>query len=58
MRCAVRSGCGRPTCSPTTRADGTYILAERLGIADDLGMPTHAGSPAWLIAAGEAMAVD
>jgi hypothetical protein len=32
-----------------------YILGERLGIADDLGMPTHPGAPAWLIAVGESM---
>jgi len=32
-----------------------YVLGERLGIADDLGMPTHPGAPAWLIAVGESM---
>lgn len=32
-----------------------YAMTERLGVAEDLGMPTHPGSPAWLIAMGEAM---
>ena len=36
-------------------ADAAYVLGERLGIADDLGMATHAGSAAWLVAVGEAM---
>lgn len=35
--------------------EAAYIQAERLGIADELAMPTHSGSPAWLIAVGEAM---
>lgn len=30
-----------------------YILGERLGVADGLGMPTHPGSAAWLVAVGE-----
>jgi len=40
-------------------ADGeaVYVYGERLGIADDLGMPTHPGSPAWLVAVGESMAI-
>jgi hypothetical protein len=38
--------------------DGAHALGERLGIADDLGMPTHPGTPAWLIAVGEAMNLD
>jgi len=36
-------------------ADAAYMLGERLGIADDLGMTTHRGSPSWLVAVGEAM---
>lgn len=32
-----------------------YTLGERLGVAEGLGMDTGAGSPAWLIAVGEAM---
>ena len=38
-------------------ADGeaVYVYGERLGIADGLGMPTHPGSPAWLVAVGESM---
>lgn len=36
-------------------ADALYVLGERLGIADDLGMPTHRGSPAWLVAMGKAL---
>jgi hypothetical protein len=35
--------------------DTAYALDERLGIADDLGMPTHPGSPAWLVAVGESL---
>jgi len=35
--------------------EAAYLLFERLGIADDLGMPTHVGAPAWLIAVGESM---
>lgn len=35
--------------------DAEYILGERMGVADGLGLPTHPGSPAWLVAAGEAM---
>jgi hypothetical protein len=32
-----------------------YVWAERLGIADGLGLATHPGSPAWLVAVGESM---
>jgi hypothetical protein len=32
-----------------------YVYDERLGVADGLGMPTHPGAPAWLIAVGESM---
>ena len=39
-----------PTCP-----DARNLMFERLGIGDDLGMPTHSGSPAWLIAVGESM---
>ncbi|MCC6321082.1 MAG: hypothetical protein IT438_06545 [Phycisphaerales bacterium] len=35
--------------------DAEYILGERLGVADRLGMPTHPGSAAWLVAIGESM---
>lgn len=35
--------------------EAAYVFNERLGIADDLNMPTHPGSPAWLIAAGESL---
>lgn len=35
--------------------DAGYVFAERLGIADGLGMPTHPGAPAWLVAVGESM---
>ena len=37
-------------------SDSKYLMLERLGIGDDLGMPTHIGSPAWMIAVGESMA--
>lgn len=39
-----------PTCP-----EAWYVLCERLGVADELGVPTHAGSPAWLVAVGEAL---
>ncbi len=35
--------------------DAGYILGERLGVADGLGMPTHPGSAAWLVAVGESI---
>ena len=35
--------------------DAGYVLGERLGVADGLGMPTHPGSAAWLVAVGESM---
>lgn len=35
--------------------EAEYIFLERLGIADDLHMPTEVGSPAWLVAVGEAL---
>jgi hypothetical protein len=36
-------------------AEARYVLGERLGVADGLGMPTHPGSPAWLVAVGESI---
>lgn len=41
--------------TPVPRGDAGYVLGERLGIADGLGMPTHDGAPAWLVAVGESM---
>lgn len=38
--------------------DAHDIFTERLAIADDLEMRTHPGSPAWLVAVGEALAHD
>lgn len=35
--------------------EAAYVYTERLGVADDLGMPTHPGSAAWLVAVGESM---
>lgn len=35
--------------------DAADTLAERLGMAEGLGMPTDAGSPGWMIAVGEAL---
>ena len=32
-----------------------YVFDERLSVGDELGVPTHRGSPAWLIAVGESM---
>lgn len=40
---------------PLGDTDSDHIFAERLGIADDLGLSTLPGSSAWLIAVGEAM---
>lgn len=40
---------------PAAEPEAAHTLAERMGIADDLGMPTHPGSPAWLIAVGESL---
>lgn len=37
--------------------DASYAYLERLGVADDLGLPMHPGSPAWAIAVGEALAL-
>jgi hypothetical protein len=34
---------------------GGSVMGERLGVAEDLGHATHPGSPAWLIAVGEAL---
>ena len=36
-------------------ADAVYVYNERLGIADGLGMATHSGSTAWLIAVAESI---
>lgn len=33
--------------------NAAYVFDERLGVADELQMPTHPGSPAWLVAVGE-----
>lgn len=41
--------------APHGDADAGYVLDERLGVADDLGLPTHPGSSAWLVAVGESM---
>lgn len=38
--------------------EAQYVMEERLGLAADCGMPTHLGSPAWLIAVGAAMRED
>lgn len=37
------------------REDAAIVFGERLAMADGLGMPTHPGSPAWLVAVGEAV---
>lgn len=41
--------------TPDPHGDAGYVLGERLGVADGLAMPTHAGAPAWLLAVGESM---
>lgn len=35
--------------------DAGYVLGERLGVADELGLPTHPGSAPWLMVVGESM---
>lgn len=35
--------------------DGGYVLGERLGVADGLGLDTGPGSPGWMIVVAEAM---
>src|SRR5438045_2025596 len=41
--------------APDPHGEAGYVLGERLGVADDLGLPTHTGSAAWLVAVGESM---
>lgn len=41
--------------APAGDTDAGYVLGERLGVADGLGMPKHPGSAAWLAAVGESM---
>lgn len=41
--------------APAAHSDEGHVLVERLGMADEQGMPTHPGSAAWLVAVGEAM---
>lgn len=36
-------------------SEASYVMVERLGVADELGMPTHPGAPAWLVAVGEGL---
>lgn len=38
--------------------DSEHTLNERLGIADDLGLSTHPGSPGWLTAVGESIKIN
>lgn len=35
--------------------DAAYVLRERLCVAGDRAIPTHPGSPAWLLAVGESI---
>jgi hypothetical protein len=35
--------------------ESAYVLSERLGVAQELGMSTKPGSPGWLVAVGEAI---
>jgi hypothetical protein len=41
--------------TPDPPTDAGYVLGERLGVADGLGLHTHPGSPAWLVAVGKSM---
>ncbi len=38
--------------------DARYVLGERLGIADELALTVRPGSPAWLVAVGEALQAE
>lgn len=40
---------------PHGDTDAGYVLGERLGVADGLGLPTNPGSAAWLVAVGESI---
>lgn len=40
---------------PHGDTDAGYVHGERLGMADGLGLPTHPGSVAWLVAVGESI---
>lgn len=40
---------------PGGDTEAGYVLGERLGVADGLGLPTHPGSAAWLVAVGESV---
>lgn len=35
--------------------EAAYTFAERIALAEELGMPTQTGSSAWMIAVGESM---
>jgi len=39
-------------------SEACYVLEERLGVAEGLGMPVQPGAPAWLVAVGEALQVE
>jgi hypothetical protein len=60
---AVLAMLAAPLCAPRPEGTGAesdatdsgYVRAERLGVADDLGLRTHPGSSAWLIAVGESL---
>lgn len=41
--------------SPACNTDAGYVMEERLGIAEGLGLPTQPGSTAWLMAVGESL---
>ncbi|MDX2147331.1 MAG: hypothetical protein SFZ23_07390 [Planctomycetota bacterium] len=43
---------------PHGDTEAGYVYAERLGVADGLGLATHPGSAAWLVAVGESMGVN
>ena len=43
---------------PDPAGDAGYVLSERLGVADGLGIPTHAGAAAWLVAVGESISCE
>lgn len=41
--------------TPEPDSDAGHVYAERLGMADGLGMATAPGSPGWMIAVAESM---
>jgi len=43
---------------PAGDTDAGYVYGERLGVADGLGLATHPGSAAWMVAVAESVGVS